>query len=62
MVIRMLKPGTKAPQFQLKDKDGRQVRLSDFIGKKVALYFYPKDNTPGIQLPRQRHDPDLRFR
>lgn len=43
----MLKPGTKAPQFQLKDKDGRQVRLSDFIGKKVALYFYPKDNTPG---------------
>ena len=34
-------------QFQLRDKDGREVRLSDFLGKKVALYFYPKDNTPG---------------
>ena len=37
----------KAPNFTLKDKDGRDVSLSDFLGKKVVLYFYPKDNTPG---------------
>ena len=37
----------KAPQFTLKDKDGKEVSLSDFLGKKVVLYFYPKDNTPG---------------
>ncbi len=37
----------KAPEFTLPDKDGRMVSLSDFIGKKVVLYFYPKDNTPG---------------
>lgn len=43
----MLQPGTKAPPFQLRDKDGKTVQLSDFLGKKVALYFYPKDNTPG---------------
>ena len=43
----MLEKGTKAPDFTLTDKDGNTVRLSDFIGKKVVLYFYPKDNTPG---------------
>lgn len=43
----MLKIGMKAPDFQLLDKDGNAVCLSDFIGKKVILYFYPKDNTPG---------------
>ncbi len=43
----MLQIGTKAPQFTLKDKDGKDVSLSDFLGKKVVLYFYPKDNTPG---------------
>lgn len=43
----MLKEGTKAPDFSLNDKDGNQVTLSDFLGKKVVLYFYPKDNTPG---------------
>ena len=43
----MLKAGMKAPDFTLMDKDGRQVSLSDFAGKKVVLYFYPKDNTPG---------------
>ena len=43
----MLKIGEKAPDFTLLDKDGRQVRLSDFLGKRVVLYFYPKDNTPG---------------
>ena len=37
----------KAPDFTLKDKDGKEVTLSDFLGKKVVLYFYPKDNTPG---------------
>lgn len=43
----MLQVGDKAPDFTLKDKDGRDVSLSDFAGKKVVLYFYPKDNTPG---------------
>jgi len=37
----------KAPEFTLSDKDGTTVSLSDFLGKKVVLYFYPKDNTPG---------------
>jgi peroxiredoxin Q/BCP len=43
----MLVQGTKAPEFMLNDKDGNSVSLSDFLGKKVVLYFYPKDNTPG---------------
>ena len=43
----MLETGMKAPDFSLPDKDGNAVRLSDFQGKKVILYFYPKDNTPG---------------
>ncbi len=43
----MLPVGTKAPDFTLKDKDGNEVSLSDFAGKKVVLYFYPKDSTPG---------------
>ena len=43
----MLKAGEKAPDFTLFDKDGKSVSLSDFSGKKVVLYFYPKDNTPG---------------
>jgi len=43
----MLKEGMKAPDFSLLDKDGNRVSLSDFLGKKVVLYFYPKDNTPG---------------
>ena len=43
----MLEKGTKAPDFTLNDKDGNAVSLSDFLGKKVVLYFYPKDNTPG---------------
>ena len=43
----MLEVGMKAPQFTLPDKNGNMVSLSDFLGKKVVLYFYPKDNTPG---------------
>lgn len=43
----MLEKGSKAPAFTLKDKDGNEVSLSDFLGKKVVLYFYPRDNTPG---------------
>ena len=43
----MLNAGTKAPDFTLRDKDGNPVSLSDFAGRKVVLYFYPKDNTPG---------------
>ena len=43
----MLEVGMKAPEFTLSDKDGNAVSLSDFLGKKVVLYFYPKDNTPG---------------
>ena len=43
----MLEVGMKAPQFTLPDKDGNMVSLTDFIGKKVVLYFYPKDSTPG---------------
>jgi len=42
-----LKEGTKAPAFTGIDQNGREVKLSDFAGKKLVLYFYPKDNTPG---------------
>ncbi len=43
----MIEKGMKAPDFTLQDKNGNNVSLSDFRGKKVVLYFYPKDNTPG---------------
>jgi peroxiredoxin Q/BCP len=43
----MIEAGMKAPDFTLCDKDGKAVSLSDFLGQKVVLYFYPKDNTPG---------------
>lgn len=43
----MLEAGTKAPLFTLPDQTGAMVSLSDFTSKKVILYFYPKDNTPG---------------
>lgn len=42
-----LEVGQKAPDFESKDQDDNPIRLSDFKGKKVVLYFYPKDNTPG---------------
>ena len=43
----MLKVGTPAPDFCLPDQSGAAVRLSDYLGKKVVLYFYSRDNTPG---------------
>ena len=43
----MLEIGMKAPEFTLKDKNGNDFTLSSLLGKKVVLYFYPKDNTPG---------------
>ena len=43
----MLKVGDKAPDFTLKDRFGKDISLSDFSGRKVVVYFYPKDNTPG---------------
>ena len=43
----MLEIGMKAPDFTLKDKNGNDFTLSSLLGKKVVLYFYPKDNTPG---------------
>ncbi|WP_114751896.1 thioredoxin-dependent thiol peroxidase [Pleomorphovibrio marinus] len=42
-----LEVGQKAPEFESKDQNGNPIKLSDFKGKKVVLYFYPKDNTPG---------------
>jgi peroxiredoxin Q/BCP len=42
-----LTAGSKAPDFTVKDQDGKDVKLSDFKGKKLVLYFYPKDMTPG---------------
>ncbi len=43
----MLQPGVKAPNFTLPNQEGVPVSLSDFLGKRVVLYFYPRDNTPG---------------
>lgn len=42
-----LEAGDKAPDFEVNDQDGNTVKLSDYAGKKVVMYFYPKDNTPG---------------
>ena len=56
----MLEAGTKAPAFTLSDQTGKTVSLSDFVGKKVVLYFYPRDNTPGCTRQAcafaQRHE------
>lgn len=49
----MLEIGTQAPAFTLQDKDGKEVSLKDFLGKKVVLYFYPKDSTPGCTRQAQ---------
>jgi peroxiredoxin Q/BCP len=45
--MNILKEGDKAPAFSAKDQNGKMVNLSDFSGKKLILFFYPKDNTPG---------------
>jgi peroxiredoxin Q/BCP len=45
--VTMLELGSEAPSFTLEDSDGQQVLLEDFRGKKVILWFYPKDDTPG---------------
>ena len=50
----MLEIGNKAPGFSLLDKEGNIVSLRDFAGKKVVLYFYPKDNTCGCTI--QAHE------
>ena len=39
--------GDNAPDFEVKDQDGKKIKLSDYLGRKVVLYFYPKDQTPG---------------
>ena len=46
----MLSEGDTAPDFELKDTNGKAVKLTDFRGKKVVLYFYPRDNTPGCTI------------
>ena len=43
----MLEPGMKAPDFEIQDHTGRTVRLSDYRGKDVVLWFYPRADTPG---------------
>lgn len=43
----LLQAGEKAPEFTAKDQDGNEISLSEYHGKKVVLYFYPKDDTPG---------------
>jgi len=45
-----LKIGDKAPEFVVNDQDGKEIRLTDYRGKKVILYFYPKDQTPGCTV------------
>ena len=49
----MLEAGIKAPEIILNDKDGNEIKLSNFLGKKVVVYFYPKDNTPGCSRQAQ---------
>jgi peroxiredoxin Q/BCP len=45
----MIEPGQRAPDFELPDEDGRAVKLSDFRGQPVVVYFYPKADTPGAK-------------
>ena len=51
----MLETGTKAPDFELPDQNGNMHKLSDYAGKKVILYFYPKDNTAGCTTVSYTH-------
>lgn len=45
-----IKPGDKVPEISVINQDGKQIMLSDFKGKNIVLYFYPKDNTPGCTM------------
>jgi len=45
--MNLLEKGAKAPLFEALDQDGNRIALSDYLGRKVVLYFYPKDDTPG---------------
>jgi len=54
-----LQPGQAAPQFQLPDQDGTTHRLSDYRGRWVVLYFYPKDDTPGCTAEACRFRDDI---
>jgi len=53
MSTKSLKVGSKAPAFNVKDDSGNNVKLSDFKGRTVVLYFYPKDMTPGCTIEAQ---------
>jgi peroxiredoxin Q/BCP len=55
----MPQAGQQAPDFQLPSQDGSQLRLKDFRGKWVVLYFYPKDNTPGCTIEAHNFQRDL---
>jgi peroxiredoxin Q/BCP len=48
--MKHLKVGDQAPEFTSKDQNGNEVKLSDYKGKRVVIYFYPKDNTPGCTM------------
>ncbi len=59
----MLRKGSKAPDFRLKGSDGRMHRLAEFKGKRIVLYFYPRDNTPGCTIEAKGFNKSLpRFR
>lgn len=48
--MKTLKEGDKVPEFEVRDQDGHQIRLSDFNGKKLVIFFYPRANTPGCTV------------
>ena len=56
----LLKEGARAPAFALRDANGKVRRLSGYKGRKVVLYFYPKDNTPGCTTEAQDFNRELR--
>ncbi len=57
----MLKIGDKAPVFEALDQNGNKVKLSDFKGKNIVLYFYPKDDTPGCTIEAYAFRDDLQM-